>query len=223
MDLNFWHERWQANLTGFHKNEINNYLLRYWPRLDLAKGSRILVPLCGKSLDMLWLREQGHPVVGIEASQIAVETFFEENGLTPAVHTERYGRRYVYDQLELLCTDFFSLTQEDIGAVSAVYDRAALIALTQAQRPAYATHLTRLLGHGTTGMLITLEYDQLEMSGPPFSVPREEICRLFDAAFAIEHLHQFDVLEDNLKFREKGLTALSEHTFLLRRQEKTPA
>ena len=83
MDLDFWHQRWQANLIGFHQNEINTHLLSYWPRLKLATGSRILVPLCGKSLDMLWLLEQGHPVVGIEISQIAVESFFEENRLSP--------------------------------------------------------------------------------------------------------------------------------------------
>jgi len=218
MDLDFWHERWQANLTGFHQGEINSYLVRYWPRLDLVKDSRIFVPLCGKSLDMLWLREQGHPVVGVEVSQIAIENFFEENGLTPAIHEERYGRRYVADQLELLCADFFSLTPEDIGEVCAIYDRAALIALTPAQRPGYAAHLTRLLDRGTTGLLITLEYNQQQMSGPPFSVHREEVSRLFDSTFTIEHLCQYDALEENQKFREKGLTELSEHAFLLTRQ-----
>jgi len=218
MDLNFWHERWQANLTGFHQSEINDYLVRYWPRLNLAKDSRILVPLCGKSLDMLWLREQGHPVVGVEVSQIAIESFFEENGLTPVVHEEHFGHRYVADQLELLCADFFSLTQADIGELGAFYDRAALIALTPAQRAVYAGHLPRLLDGGTTGLLITLEYNQLQMSGPPFSVHQEEVGRLFDSAFTIEHLFQFDALEDNQKFRGKGLTELSEHAFLLTRQ-----
>lgn len=217
MDLDFWHERWQANLIGFHQSETNSHLLRYWPHLDLAKDSRILVPLCGKSLDMLWLLEQGHPVVGVEVSQLAVEAFFAENGLMPEVHEERYGRRYVVDQLELLCADFFSLRQEDIGEVSAFFDRAALIALTPAQRADYAEHLTRLLDRGTTGLLITLEYNQLEMSGPPFSVPREEVCRVFDSAFTIEQLFQFDALEENRTFREKGLTALSEHAWHLTR------
>ena len=215
MDIDFWHERWQANLTGFHQSEANNYLVRYWPQLNLPKDSRILVPLCGKSLDMLWLCEQGHKVVGIEVSQIAIETFFEENGLTPAIHEESFGHRYAVDQLELLCADFFSLTQEEIGAVSAFYDRAALIALTPAQRAAYASHLTRLIGDGTTGLLITLEYNQLQMSGPPFSVRREEVGRLFESNYTIEQLFQFDALEDNEKFREKGLTELTEHAYHL--------
>ena len=218
MDLDFWHQRWQANLIGFHQNEINTHLLSYWPRLQLATGSRILVPLSGKSLDMLWLLEQGHPVVGIEVSQIAVESFFEENRLMPAVHEERYGRRYVVDQLELLCADFFSLEQADIGAVNAFYDRAALIALTPAQRPGYAAQLTKLLGHGTSGLLVTLDYKQSEMNGPPFSVPREEVYCLFDEAFTLELLFQFDVLEENQKFREKGLTQLTEQAWHLIRK-----
>lgn len=219
MDPDFWHQRWQANLIGFHQDEINNHLLQYWPRLQLDKGSRILVPLCGKSLDLLWLLEQGHPVIGVEVSQIAVETFFEENRLSPEVHEERYGRRYVVEQLELLCADFFNLTQNDIGPVNAFYDRAALIALTVAQRPRYATHLMQLLGHGTTGLLVTLEYNQPEMNGPPFSVPREEVERLFGSAFTLEQLSQLDVLEENQRFRDKGVTQLTERACQLRHKQ----
>ncbi|MGB5180165.1 MAG: thiopurine S-methyltransferase [Gammaproteobacteria bacterium] len=221
MDLDFWHERWQANLIGFHQDKINTHLQRYWPRLQLPADSRILVPLCGKSLDMLWLLEQGHPVVGVEVSQIAIENFFEEHRLSPGVHEERYGRRYVVEQLELLCADFFTLAQADIGPVDAFYDRAALIALTAAQRPRYAAQLTQLLGHGSGGLLVTLEYRQSEMSGPPFSVPGEEVQRLFDSAFTLEPLFRFDALEENQKFREKGLTQLTEHAWYLRRKGAT--
>ena len=78
MDTDFWLERWQNNQTGFHQDEINSYLTRYWSGLGLTQGSRVLVPLCGKSLDMLWLAEQGHSVVGIELSRLAIEAFFHE-------------------------------------------------------------------------------------------------------------------------------------------------
>jgi thiopurine S-methyltransferase len=224
MDLDFWHERWQANQIGFHQGMTNSHLLRHWPQLGLARESRILVPLCGKSLDMLWLLEQGHPVVGVEVSQLAVEAFFAENNLTPDIHAERYGRRYVVDRLELLCTDFFSLDQRDIGTVDAFFDRAALIALTAVQRPRYAAQLTHLLGHGSRGLLITLEYDQLEMHGPPFSVPPAELHRLFDSAFTVEPLFQFDALDENRQFRDRGLTALSECAWHLQRSpQASPA
>ena len=219
MDLDFWHQRWQANLIGFHQKTVNNHLLGCWPQLQLEEGSRILVPLCGNSLDMMWLLEKGHPVVGIEVSQVAVESFFEENRLSPAVHEERYGRRYVVDQLELLCADFFSLEPVDIGAVNAFYDRAALIALPPAQRPGYCAQLKKLLGHNISGLLVTLEYNQAEMDGPPFSVPREEVCSLFDTAFTLKQLFQFDALDENQKFRKKGVTQLTELTYHLRSKQ----
>jgi thiopurine S-methyltransferase len=219
MDLDFWHQRWQANLTGFHQDEINTHLLRYWPRLQLATDSRVLVPLCGKSLDMLWLLEQGHAVVGVEVSQIAVEHFFEENDLSPEIHEEHYGRRYTVEPFELLCADFFCLTQSDIGSIDAFYDRAALVALAAVQRPRYATQLTQLLGGGTSGLLVTLEYPQSEMDGPPFSVPVDEVYRLFQPEFTLDPLFQCNVLEENQKFREKGLTQLTEHAYLLRHEQ----
>lgn len=217
MEPEFWLERWQANLIGFHQDEINDYLLRYWPKLGVMHNSRILVPLCGKSLDMLWLAEQGHPVIGIEISQLAVESFFNENGLTAEIHKQGYGLRYTSAQLEILCADYFALTQQDIGEVAAFYDRAALIALPPAQRPGYVAQLGKLTGAGTHGLLITLAYNQLEMSGPPFSVTDAEVQRLFTPGYRLDQLFQFDVLAANERFRKQGLTALTEQAYQLTR------
>ena len=217
MDPDFWHDRWQTSQTGFHQQEINTYLARYWPELELAQGSRVLVPLCGKSLDMLWLREQGYSVIGIEISDIAVSSFFRENGISPSVTKEHFGTRCEHEGIELVCGDFFSLTPDDLGEIDAFYDRASLIALTPAQRPGYAAQLVRLLQKNTPGLLLTLDYNQLEMSGPPFAVPEEEVHRLFGQSCTVEHLLRYDALADNLKFREKGLTELSEHAYRLTR------
>ena len=217
MDPDFWHDRWQTSQTGFHQQEINTYLARYWPELGLTQGSRVLVPLCGKSLDMLWLREQGYSVTGIEISDIAVSAFFRENGINPAVTKEHFGTRCEHDGIELVCGDFFSLTPDDMGEIDAFYDRASLIALTSEQRPDYVAQLLRLLPTGTPGLLITLDYNQLEMNGPPFAVPEHEVHRLFDESCMVEHLLRHDALAENLKFREKGLTALAEHTYRLTR------
>lgn len=217
MEPEFWLERWQANLIGFHQDEINDYLLRYWPELGVPHNSRILVPLCGKSLDMLWLAEQGHPVIGIEISQLAVESFFTENGLTPEIHKQGYGLRYSSGQVDILCADYFKLTRKDIGEVAAFYDRAALIALTAAQRPDYVAQLGSLISTGTHGLLITLAYNQLEMSGPPFSVADDEVRRLYTPQYRLDQLFQFDVLVENERFREQGLTALTEQAYQLTR------
>lgn len=218
MDTQFWLQRWQASQTGFHQQQVNSYLQRYWPTLGLEPGSRVLVPLCGKSLDMLWLTAQGFRVVGIELSQIAARSFFTENGLTPEIHSVQNCTRFVDEQIELLCGDFFSLGREQIGQLDAFYDRAALIALTPAQRPVYARHLIQLLNPDTPGLLVTLDYNPSEMSGPPFAVSREEVSQLFEPGCTVEQLLQQDVLDDNARFRDKGITALTEQTYRLTRR-----
>lgn len=215
MDQDFWHQRWVANKIGFHLPETNPWLIRYWPTLELNRDSRIFVPLCGKSLDMLWLLEQGYRVVGVEISRIAVAAFFEENGLTPEVREESRFSRWRYAELELLCGDFFDLQATDIGPVAGVFDRAALIAMPAAMRPRYATQLAALLDPGTHCLLITLDYNQLEMSGPPFSVPADEVGWLFDARFTTTLLQTADVLASHEKFREAGLSELAESVWHL--------
>jgi len=215
MDPDFWHERWQNRQIGFHQDDINPYLVRYWPELKLETAGRVLVPLCGKSRDLIWLLDQGHSVVGIEVSPIAVEAFFAENDMTATVTREAHFSRWTFDNLELLCGDFFALDRPDIGEIAAVYDRAALIALPPDMRPRYASQLTDLAGDSTPGLLVTLEYDQAEMDGPPFSVTDTEVAQLFGNRYAIESLCSTDVLEANARFREQGLTRLTEQAFHL--------
>jgi thiopurine S-methyltransferase len=218
MDPEFWHERWKANQIGFHQDEINAYLERYWLTLGLEPGSRVLVPLCGKSVDLLWLREQGHAVVGIELSRIAVQAFFEEHGITPVVQEGTHCTRWSCAGIELLCGDFFDLETTDLGKVDALYDRAALIALTDEQRSHYAQRLTHLLEPGTPGLLVTLDYDQTEMNGPPFAVSGDEVQGLYQSGFHIQHLTRFDALAANPHLREKGLNSLTEHVYRIDRK-----
>lgn len=218
MDPDFWHERWEANQIGFHQDEFNAYLGRYWPTLELDPGSRVLVPLCGKSLDLLWLRDQGHAVVGIELSRTAVQAFFEENGITPVVQEETHYTRWSCEGIELLCGDFFNFEAADLGKVDALYDRAALIALTKNQRQRYVQQLKQLLEPDTPGLLVTLDYDQAEMDGPPFAVAGDEVNHLYEAGFQLQHLAQLDALAANPQFRDKGLSTLTEHVYRLDRK-----
>ena len=92
MDAEFWLERWREGRTHFHQTRITPLLQKYWPTLAVPKGGRVLVPLAGKSLDMVWLAAQGHAVLGVELSQLAVDQFFEENELRPATHESVYGK-----------------------------------------------------------------------------------------------------------------------------------
>jgi len=218
MDTDFWHERWQANQIGFHQDGINVCLERFWPKLEEGHGKRVFVPLCGKSHDMRWLLQQGYKVIGNELSPLAVEAYFSEHALTAEKQQAPHYTRWRHGDIEILCGDFFRLNSSDVGRIDAFYDRASLIALTPAQRPVYAKQLADLLGKGTPGLLVTLDYNQLEMSGPPFAVSAAEVERLFSSHFEIRQIYSFDALEENRKFRERGVTELSEHVYQLTRR-----
>ncbi len=179
MKKDFWLERWERKETGFHQDEINPYLRQYWPELHLPHGSEIFVPLCGKSRDLLWLREQGHQVLGVELSAIAVQAFFNENGYAPHHTASEKFNRYEADGIRILCGDFFDLNKGDLAKVNAVYDRASLVALPPETRECYARHLLSILPPATQTLLITFDYPQTEMSGPPFAVSAGEVEALY--------------------------------------------
>jgi thiopurine S-methyltransferase len=212
MEPEFWHQRWASNQIGFHEGQVNAYLARHYADLGLAPT--VLVPLCGKSIDLRWLADQGAHVVGVELSPIAVESFFAEQGLTP--RTSKEGAFAVWESgpIRVLCGEYFALTPAHLAGVQAVYDRAALIALPPARRADYVAHLDRLLPGACRTLLVTLEYPQEQMQGPPFSVAEREIHSLFANA-RIERLGAQDVLADHPRFREKGLTRLLECAYLI--------
>lgn len=216
MDPQFWRARWKEGAIGFHQAEINVHLQRFWPTLQLDPATPVFVPLCGKSLDLLWLRQQGHPVLGVELSAIAVEAFFQEHGL-PAVQS-RQGpfTRWECDQLVILCGDFFALVPEDVAELRCVYDRASLIALPPALRQRYMAHLEQLFPTPLPTLLVTLEYDQAQMDGPPFCVEEQELDRLCGSGRELSCLHAQSILDEQPRFRAKGLTALAEKVYYLR-------
>jgi len=156
-DNQLWIQAWRKQLIDFHQTKANNLLTQFWPKLSHSKGSRVLVPLCGKSLDMIWLAQQGHQVIGVELSPIAVETFFTENNLKPV--KRRNGKFNVWKNgnISILCGDYFALTQSDIGHIDMVYDRAALTALSAETRRLYAIQLRMIIPKTCEIFLLTIE------------------------------------------------------------------
>ena len=215
MKKEFWLERWERGETGFHQNEINPNLCRYWKELHCTRDGEVFVPLCGKSRDMLWLREQGHPILGVELSAIAVQAFFKENCFIPHHSTAGRFERYEADDIRILCGDFFDLNKDTLANVRAVYDRASLIALPPEMRERYARHLASILPPATEILLITYDYPQSEMAGPPFAVSPGEIEALYGKYAAVRLLARMDALPQNLRLRERGLSRLEESIFLL--------
>ena len=219
MHTDFWLERWEQNQIGFHQDDFNNHLQAFWDQLQIPAGSNIFVPLCGKSQDLLWLRAQGYGVTGVELSPIAVRDFFAENRLEPTITTHGALQRWEADGLVIWLGDFFALSAAEVAQCAGAFDRASLIALPPAMRERYAQHLIQILPTHCRTLLITLEYDQQQMNGPPFAVHEAEVRALYADALAVSLLFVTDVLDDSPGFRLRGLTKLEEKVYVL--QEKT--
>ena len=218
MEKSFWLERWQQGLIGFHQEQVNSYLAQHWPKLGAQAGDRVLVPLCGKSKDMVWLHQQGMQVRGVELSAMAVEAFFAENQLLAHQDTQGHFSRWHAPGYELLCGDFFNVTPDDTHDHHFVYDRASLIALPPEMRQKYAAHLSDLLMPGSKVLLVTMEYPQHEMQGPPFAVHENEVRELYSDNFNIAKVGHVDVLSESPRFRERGLSQMIETTYIMVRK-----
>lgn len=215
MHTEFWHHKWQDKQLGFHQSIVNPYLQKHWNKLGLAAHETVLVPLCGKSLDMLWLLSQGYRVIGIELIPMAVQSFSDENDI-PFKKIKRNNHIvWQLDKLQIFCTDFFSLEQADIGPINAVYDRAALIALPAEMRVIYAEKIKQLMPKNSQLFQVAINYSQAEMQGPPFSVEQTELKNLYADSFTISLLAEHDIIEQEAHFKQRGLTALTEHVTLL--------
>ncbi len=217
MDAAFWHQRWADHQIGFHQSMPTPQLPAFWPSLAVPEGARVFVPLAGKSLDMLWFAARGYRVLGVELSQLAVEQFFDENGLRPDIHETKYGRHYTAGPIELVCGDAFALDAETLRDCEAVFDRAALVALPLALRQRYARELYSALPTGCRGLLVTLEYPQHEKVGPPFSVDEAEVHALFDRDWASDLLERERIPPDNARF-EQELSRLDAVAYALRKR-----
>jgi thiopurine S-methyltransferase len=215
VDHEFWLERWKTQDIGFHQPQFDPALDKFWSRLAVPAGARVFVPLCGKSLDMQWLAENGSVVIGSELSEQAVDEFFAARDLIPDVRREgefiiKSSRPY-----EIWVGDFFALPQSAVAGVAAVYDRAALVALPASMQRQYADKLKALLP-GAPMLLITVDYDQRQMDGPPFATSPRTVDALFSDRYERIELTSKDVLAGHPRFQQRGLTALTGAVFLLR-------
>ena len=217
MESIFWHERWELGQIGFHSSEVNPWLIKYWDEIaSLSQQKKIFVPLCGKTIDILWLREQGYAVIGCEISPIAVSDFFTESKLPVTRKVEGDFEVWQSGNITIYCGDFFALEPHHLQGCDLIYDRASLIALPESMRVAYAKQLIAISKKQVSHiLLITLEYPQEEMQGPPFSVSHQQVEDYYQAHFSIKSLSSEEILFENPQFKKRGLTGLKENVFLM--------
>ena len=226
MEPEFWLQRWREGRIGWHHAAVMPLLEKHWPALDVPTHARVLVPLCGKSLDMPWLARQGFDVLGVELSPLAVAAFLAENHLHARTRDASDGIHHeIIDapgegRIEIVQGDVFDLDRGLLAGCAAFYDRAALIALPVRLRARLAADVYARLPAGARGLLITLDYPQAQMQGPPFSVDDAEAHRLFDPHWNVERLERRDILADQPSFSEQGVSRL--HTAAYRLERRGP-
>ena len=222
MNPEFWQARWQEKRIGFNQSEVKPLLTEHFPVLNLKAGDRVFVPLCGKSIDMVWLAEQGYDVVGVELVESAVQDFFSEHNISPNIidyddrdikcYEGEFTGRISAQTITIWVANIFALTSKDIGHVDAVYDRAALIALPTDMRPEYSEQV-RQLSRGAAQCLLTLNYDQSKRDSPPFSISPEQVEQYYSSYYEITELAG----EPSILNAAPEL-AVTEHVWLLSRK-----
>lgn len=209
MEKEFWQQLWAKNEIGFHERKPNTLLIKYFEKLNLVAGSRVFLPLCGKTLDIAWLLSQGIHVLGAELSEAAVQQLFADLGVEP-ITTERGAlTRYTSQNIDIFVGDIFELSANELGVVDAIYDRAALVALPEPTRSQYTQHLMAVCNNAIQ-LLITFDYDQSEMSGPPFSINADKVQHYYLSTYSVTSLESTVVLG-----KLKGVCEADEQIWLL--------
>lgn len=214
MDAKFWHQKWQRGEIGFHEGEANRFLTEHFGALNLATGSRVFLPLCGKTRDAAWLLARGYCVVGAELSELAIIELFADLGEKPDIAKVGKLVRYSAKDIDILVGDIFDATADHIGSVDAIYDRAALVALPAQMREHYTLHLIHITG-AARQLLITYEYDQQAIDGPPFSVSKREVKQHYGATYQLQAIES-RVVAGGLK----GIVPAKETAWLLKKVDK---
>ena len=211
--MTFWHNRWQTQQIGWHRDAYNDLLTKHWERIGSNKGDQVLVPLCGKSLDMLWFASQEYTVVGLEMVEEAIQSFFEENKLNVVRETIDEQIHHTSEPFTIIEGDIFNL-KAGLTQADAWYDRAAMIAIPPTMREVYVEQIRQLTKPNAVGLLITFAYPQEEMEGPPFSLSDNDVKELFSNGFEVECLEQIDLTDE----KDRGLSREKSSVFRIKRR-----
>lgn len=221
-ETQYWLDRWQEEKTPFfHLDETHPLLKKYFDDcLSLSDESVVFVPLAGKTLDLLWLREK-YPVVAVEISDIAVKAFFKENELNPKVTECDYGKIYQVENLTFYQANLYDLPDSILSSISHIYDRASLIAFNEEKRPKYVSFLQQKCVSLKEWFLVSLYFEVSGYQGPPFPLSEQELNSLFKNYFTIDVIHQQQSeMDETGNLYKKGVLSLLNQVYCLRKKDK---
>ncbi|WP_164661484.1 thiopurine S-methyltransferase [Tropicibacter sp. Alg240-R139] len=212
MDRQFWINRWEENRLGWHQEDAHPLLIKFIADHPLPSGARVFVPLCGKTRDIGWLLSRGYQVVAAELSEIAIRQLFDEQGIIPTIRELNSLKHFIAPGLDIYVGDVFDLTREHVGLVDLIHDRAAMVALPDDMRARYVSHLAEITDSARQ-FVISFDYDQNLIAGPPFSVPQSQIKALYGPSYTTTLLFQRDI-PGGLK----GIAPTTEQGWLMEKQ-----
>lgn len=211
----YWQNRWRNRYTEFHRKGIRPELVKHWPQIEMAASKKVLVPMCGKSNDLLWLASQGHHVVGIEFMLVAIKQFFRENKLAYQRERTRYGYSYKSDNLELVHADIYSLHAEFFSEFDGVYDGSALVTLPRDLRRNYVDQVYGNLKAACCGVLVSYEFSDAKLAGPPYPVYKSELDKSIGRYFRLNTVERKNIADDRPGLRRLGITVFDCVTYIL--------
>ena len=211
-----WHEYWsRSEKPGFHEEKVNKYLEKYLDRFRLERGAGIFVPLCGKAVDMAWLAQRGFNVTGVELSETAVRSFYDESGIDFEIEQRGPFKLFRSEHVTIYNGNFIDLTAADLTDCKMVYDRASMVAIEAENRASYCAHMLRIMPSAVPMLVIVLEYDQQVMTGPPFSVVVAEVRSYYSQQYQLIELESEELIEKEPRWRQNGLDSFRDTALML--------
>lgn len=213
MEKKFWHDRWRENDIAFHLDQPNPKLVDNFKKLSIKENSCIFVPLCGKTLDISWLLSNGYKVAGIELSETAIIELFKTLAIEPIIKSAQNLKHYSANNIDIFVGDFFDLSKDKIPHIHAIYDRGAYVALPESLRTNYCKHIVKLTNKAPQ-LLVTYEYDQTLMKGPPFSINHQNLMNNYAEVYEIANISS-----ENVEGGLKGKCIAKETVWILNKKK----
>lgn len=193
MTVGMWKECWNTPNVEFHNPQLNELFVKYHQRMLTRPGMRIFVPLCGKAVEMKWLVDHGHKVVGLEAAPVPCKAFFEENGIPynvkemKGIHGEKYES--LDHNIVIYSCDFFLFTADICGEFDGIWDSGGLNSMDVEDREAYIRRIRTLMGKGCVNLTEFVNFDK-SMVDITWSMTKEELQKVFGEGFIVEDLNE---------------------------------